>query len=254
MCYINGCRVSRETYIRYKNLLKELKNLNLYKAVQTGFDYRDWPIVIPIQNGNDVEIVLSHWEFIPPSIHSAEELFAARKQGIPWLNAKSETLLESKMFRNAALNGRCLVLSTGFYEYRHVPKFGKKGQELKATERYPYFISVSNDQPCFFMAGIHQKWTNHVRGESADTFAIVTTEANELMQQVHNSKKRMPTILNQELAEEWLSPNLSEERIKQIASTQYDSENMFAYPVAKDFINSEEPEKEFDYPGLPPLI
>jgi len=254
MCYINGCRVSRAEFIRYKEIQKELRNLQLNVPLQRGFDYGNWPIIIPIENGKDIDIVSAHWEFVPPWIRNEYELADARKQGIPWLNAKGETLLESKMFRDAALKRRCLILSSGFYEYRHVPQIGKRGQELKATSKFPYFISIAKEQSYYFMAGIYQRWTNQDRDESALTYAIVTTEANELMQQVHNSKKRMPTILKQELAEEWLSEGLSEKRIKELATTQYDSEEMIAYPVAKDFLSSAEPEKEFEYADLPPLL
>lgn len=223
--------------------------------IKRGFDYKDWPIVRPVDNGADVSIEMAHWEFIPPFIHDADELANARKQGIPWLNAKGETILESKMFRQAALNRRCLVLSTGFWEHRHIPKIGKKGQELKTTEKIPYHITIAQDEPRpFFMAGIWQRWTNHAMNQSADTFAIVTAPANDLMQKIHNSAKRMPTILPQSLAEEWISEGLSEKRIKELATYQYDSEEMIAYPVAKDFWNSEEPEKEFDYQELPPIL
>jgi putative SOS response-associated peptidase YedK len=44
------------------------------------------------------------------------------------------------------------------------------------------------------MAGIWQPWTDKATGEYVETFSIVTTKANKLMEQVHNSKTRMPTI------------------------------------------------------------
>jgi len=59
-----------------------------------------------------------HWEFIPFWIKTMEQVQQARRQGIPWLNASSEKLLESKMFRDAALKRRCLVLASHFFEWR----------------------------------------------------------------------------------------------------------------------------------------
>lgn len=252
MCYINGIRVSKEEYIRYKRMQKELDHLNSLRKMASGFDYSDWPIVKPKDGGNDCEIVDAHWEFIPKWIRNKLELQDSRKK-FTTLNATAEKLLESRMFRDAALNRRCLVLSSGFWEWRHY-----KPENEKKDIAYPYYISLPN-HPVFFMAGIWQPWVDQDTGETFETFAIVTTKANDLMSQVHNKKLRMPTILPQELAEEWLSEGLSEERISQIASHQYDSEEMSAWTVRKDFrqqfVTLEmDPADEFDYSELPGLL
>jgi hypothetical protein len=73
------------------------------------------------------------------------------------------------------------------------------------------------------------------------------------MEQVHNKKKRMPTILTEELAWEWVMKELSEDRIKEIASFQIPSEKMYAHPIRKDFKFAEEPCNEEAYPELPAL-
>jgi hypothetical protein len=79
------------------------------------------------------------------------------------------------------------------------------------------------------------------------------TKANRLMEQVHNSKKRMPTILNQDLGYKWMFGNLSEERILEIAATQYASEDMQACTITKDFREVLEPTKPFEYEDVPAL-
>ena len=104
------------------------------------------------------------------------------------------------------------------------------------------------------MAGIWQPWTDKVSGEYVESFAVVTTKANKLMEQVHNSKKRMPTILDDDLAYEWLFGDLSEERILEIAKTQFPAEEMHAYTIAKDFREAGDPTKEFIYHDLPLLV
>ena len=134
-----------------------------------------------------------------------DELKAARKQGIPWLNATSEKLLDSKMFRSAALKRRCLVLATHFFEWRHYKPEGEK-----KPKAYPYMIEL-NDANYFYMAGIWQPWTDKETGETMDTFAIVTTRANSFMSEVHNTKKRQPAILNEDLAWEWIMEDISED-------------------------------------------
>ena len=103
------------------------------------------------------------------------------------------------------------------------------------------------------MAGIWQPWTDKETGETLNTFAIVTTAANSLMQQVHNNKKRMPTILPEALAYEWLLGYPSEQRIQELAAHQLASENMNAYPIQKDFRQQEDPTVAFEYEELPAL-
>lgn len=258
MCYYNGCRVTRAEYIRLMSIEKEIKNLLfLNRPVQSGFEYRDWPVIAPISNGTDIDLQLMHWEYIPESIHDADELIAARKH-FTWLNAKGENILvnekgKESMYREGALHGRVLALSSGFFEWRHIPKTGKRGQPLKETEKIPYYISIDNGEEYFFMAGVSRVWHNLEMDQKAATFAVVTTEAVGPMIQIHNTKKRMPVILPPELAFEWIQNDLPEERIATIATHQYDASKLKAWPVAKNFLHADDPTKEFHYDNLPPL-
>ena len=97
------------------------------------------------------------------------------------------------------------------------------------------------------MAGIWNPFTDRETGETFDTFAIVTTKANKLMAEVHNTKKRMPVILNEDLAWEWLMEDISEGRIKEIASYQFPAEKMKAHTVAKNFQQAEDPTAPTNY-------
>lgn len=74
------------------------------------------------------------------------------------------------------------------------------------------------------------------------------------MQQVHNTKKRMPVILTEELAEEWLFGNIDQKRIQEIATYQFPAEKMYAYPVAKKFLLEADPAKEEVYENLPVIV
>jgi putative SOS response-associated peptidase YedK len=140
------------------------------------------------------------------------------------------------------------VPSTGFFEWRHYKPTG-----AKKDIAYPYYISLTT-QPLFYMAGIYQPWTDKETGETMDTFSIVTTKANGLMEQIHNKKKRMPTILNEAQANEWLQPNLSEAKIMELASSIYDASYMSAYTIDKSFRTSSDPLEQFEYPELTVLI
>jgi len=212
----------------------------------------------------DFDIVQMEWGFIPSYLNTREDVFKMRngykdamgkyRPGIITLNAVGEEiLLPGKIYREAALSRRCLVLSTGFFEWRHIYPLNKRtGLPLKTDLKYPYYISLK-DKGYFFMAAIWQPWTDKATGEYVETFAVVTTKANKLMEQVHNSKKRMPVILNDDLAYEWMFGNLDEKRILEIAATQYPSEEMQACTIAKDFREVLEPAKEFAYEDVPAL-
>jgi putative SOS response-associated peptidase YedK len=167
------------------------------------------------------------------------------------LNATCERLLDSKMYKEAAIKRRCLILSSGFYEWQHFKPFG-----VKKPLAYPYHITVQTEsnKPLFFMAGIFQPTIDFETGELKDSFAIVTTAANSLMEQIHNLKKRMPTILPLYLAEEWLSNGLSEQRILEIASFKLPSEAIIAHTIRKDFRTSNNPLEAFEYSELPTLV
>jgi hypothetical protein len=67
------------------------------------------------------------------------------------------------------------------------------------------------------------------------------------MEQVHNSKKRMPCILTNELAGEWISDGLSEDRIAEIATYQIPAEKMEAYTIRRDFREALDPTEKHQY-------
>jgi len=217
-----------------------------------------------VADKEDFDIVQMEWGFIPHYLQTRNEVLQMRngyydkdknfRPPMITLNATCEELLKGgKIFRDAALHRRCLVLSTGFFEWRHIYPLNKRtGQLVKKAVTYPYYITLK-DKSYFYMAGIWQPWIDKETGEYVESFAIVTTKANQLMEQIHNTKKRMPAILHDELAYEWLLGNLSEERILEIAATQHTSEEMQACAVAKDFREAQEPTKEFAYEDLPAL-
>ena len=265
MCYYNGQKVKPDERIILKQLEKKVTNPEfLDRQLQIGFDYGLNSVLKPNEAKDDFEIVQMEWGFIPSYLKSRQDVNKMR-QGykdasgkfhppITTLNAVGEELLKpGKIFRDAALRRRCLVLSTGFYEWRHVFPLNKRtGEPLKTANKIPYFIHLKN-RDYFFMAGIWQGWADRATGEYVETFAIVTTKANPLMEKIHNSKKRMPAILNEDLAYEWMFGDLDENRILEIANTPFPSAEMEAYTIAKDFRSASDPVKGFEYEELPAL-
>jgi putative SOS response-associated peptidase YedK len=90
---------------------------------------------------------------------------------------------------------RCLVLADGFYEWKWLDPKGKSKQK--------YLLTLP-DNKAFAFAGLWNTWTNRNTGETLNTYTIITTAANELMSEIHNTKKRMPVILNPEAEKNWL--------------------------------------------------
>lgn len=265
MCYYNGQKVARAEYIRLKQLEKAVAGYDfLGRELQVGFDYGLNAVLRPIEGREDFDIVQMEWGFIPFYLKNRDDVHRMRHgykdasgkfhPPITTLNAVSEELLApGKIYREAALKRRCLVLSSGFYEWRHVYPLNKRtGLPLKTANKYPYHVTVK-DREYFFIAGIWQPWTDKLTGEHVESFAIITTAANKLMEQVHNSKKRMPTILTDELAYEWIFGDLDEKRITEIARFQFPAEEMQACPIAKDFRDSLAPATPFQYEELPAL-
>jgi putative SOS response-associated peptidase YedK len=147
------------------------------------------PRIPVICSGSPGEIVLFGWGLIPYWIKSQED---AQDIRMKTFNAKAETLAEKPSFRNSLQKKRCLVLVNGFYEWQTREKI-----------KIPYRITLKNNR-AFALAGLYDNWTNRETGEVINTCTIVTTRANPLMEEIHNSKKRMPVILSSDAEQKWL--------------------------------------------------
>jgi putative SOS response-associated peptidase YedK len=97
------------------------------------------------------------------------------------IKAKCETW-KLPTFHEAYRKRRCIVPVDGFFEWRAI-----KGQKAKQ----PYAIAMKDGAP-FGLAGIWENWKEPASGEWIRTFAIITTDANELVADIHD---RMPVIL-----------------------------------------------------------
>lgn len=270
MCYYNAQKVTHAEFLRLKQLEKTIVEHDFFnRLVIVGFDFGTTTVLKPVEGKEDFDIVQMEWGFIPdplkwPFIETREDAFKIRRgytdargkfvQPLNFLNAVSEELLTpNKVYRQAALDRRCIIPSSGFYDWRHVFSLNKRtGLPLKTAVKYPYRVMVK-DKDIFWIAGIWQQWTDAETGETVDTCSIVTTEANLVMAQIHNSKKRMPTMLTDDLAWEWMFGKLDEKRISEIARWQIPWQDLQYYTLTKDFLNSGDPLAEFVYPDLPLL-
>ncbi|MEJ6980002.1 SOS response-associated peptidase family protein [Pedobacter sp. P351] len=264
MCYYNGQRVTKAEFIELKNLAKPVKNYDfLNVGVHNGFNYAPCAIVVPSEDGRDFEIVQAEWGYIPGFLKTRAEANIFRAK-YTTLNFKAENLFvkedgKRSMWADAAVTRRCLVLSTGLVESRHIPKIGKKGQPLKEMLKYPYYVGVKG-QEYFWFPGLYNEWFDPETGKWVNTVAFGVTSANAIMKQIHNSKQRMPSILTDDLAWEWmmtkpvdgkLTPAM-EARLSEIVLTQIPSRLLEVCTIDKEYRLSKEA-TPIEYPELQPL-
>jgi len=166
--------------------------------------------VISLNEPNKIDVYT--WGLIPFWTKTVKDAAEIR---LKTFNAKAETLKEKPSFRHTIKNQRCLVLTNGFYEWQHVGK-----------EKIPYFIQLKDDI-AMPMAGLSDTWTNQITGEILNTFTIITTAANPLMEKIHNTKKRMPAIITGENEHIWLDSSLDESNVLKLLNP-FDEKLMLA--------------------------
>lgn len=222
MCFYYAV-VKTNTKALIDNGIISEKQLSLFEDKQfvKGFDF---PLMPVISNDNPTNIQMFRWGFVPANTANTEKATAFLNQ-YNTLNAKAENLFESRLFNEAIKKQRCLVLCSGFFEWRH------KNPNKSNSEKYPFYVSLK-DGGMFVFGGIWEKFTDKTTGEIVHTYAIITTEANELMELVHNKKKRMPLIIEPEKAMRWLEADLSEDEIKNYLEP-FDSDKLKATPIKK---------------------
>jgi len=81
-----------------------------------------------------------------------------------------------------------LLTKTSFLEWQWLDDKGKQKRK---------FEIFSNESEIFTFAGIYNVW-KAPDGSDKLTYTILTTEADEMMSKIHNTKKRMPIILKVE--------------------------------------------------------
>jgi putative SOS response-associated peptidase YedK len=159
--------------------------------------------------GGDRQFQMLRWGLIPSW---AKDL----AMGAKLINARGETVAEKPSFRSAFRHRRCLIIADGFYEWQR--QEGKK---------QPFYFRVQNGQP-FAFAGLWEHW-QEPEGEAIESCTIVTTEANKLLQPIHD---RMPVILDPKDYDLWLDPAFQKpEHLKQLLQP-LSSEAMTSYPVS----------------------
>lgn len=194
------------------------------------------PLIPVIDQQDPGTVKLSQWGLIPAWVsdrHKAEQI----RKGT--YNARSESLSEKPSYREPVRRGRCLVIAHGFFEW-----------QLVNGIRIPWYIRLKSNAP-FAFAGLCDRWKDPESGEQLHTFSIITTAANPLMAKIHNTRKRMPVILQPGHERQWIEPgDLSpdQESVPAQMLIPFDEKELHAHTVSP-LISK----KEAD-PGNPGII
>lgn len=147
----------------------------------------DFPCLPVICSANPSKLDFYRWGLVP----AWYEVDTIKKYT---LNARIETLETKASFREFTGN-RCLIPANGFYEWKWLDSRGK------FKEKYEIGLK---DESLFSFAGIWSLWKDPAHELEIYTFTVLTTQADSLMSEIHNTKKRMPVILTQENEQQWL--------------------------------------------------
>ena len=130
------------------------------------------------------EFSLLRWGLVP---------FWARdaKLGYATINARAEQAAAKPAYREAFKKRRCLVPADAFYEWQRTDK----------KTKLPFAFALKGGEP-YALAGLWERWQPK-EGAALETFTILTTDPNALMEPVHN---RMPVILEPRDYARWLEP------------------------------------------------
>lgn len=176
-------------------------------AAEFGLDSADFRETFNAAPSEDLPVVLddepttlteARWGLVPSWSDGP-------RSGPDPINARVASLADSRVFRDAYRERRCVVPADGFYEWVET-----------STGKQPYFVSRTNDRP-FLMAGLWETWTPEQKqtglgefgagGPSRDpeplrSFTVVTTESNDVVSEYHD---RMAVVVDTDAGDDWLA-------------------------------------------------
>jgi putative SOS response-associated peptidase YedK len=165
--------------------------------------------VATVIRDDKTRLVGMRWGLIP---HWSRDM----KIGNRMINARAETLAEKRSFKHPFKKKRCLILSTGFYEWQKTDD-GKQ----------PMYIRLKSAEP-FALAGIYSHWKAPTE-KVILSCSIITTTPNAVLSPIHN---RMPVILRPDDEAIWIDPSNEDLESLQELLVSYENQSMEAYPIS----------------------
>ncbi|NLC45175.1 MAG: SOS response-associated peptidase [Clostridiales bacterium] len=126
------------------------------------------------------------------------------------INSRGETVDSKPMFRRAFRHKRCIIPTTGFFEWT---KIGKD------KTKYHFGLKTAS---LFSIAGIYEDFRDQ-EGKPFQAFTILTIQPNPMVSLVHD---RMPVILPREQEGVWLDNTLEDIPLLKSLIRPYDDTEM----------------------------
>ncbi|MCL2463974.1 MAG: SOS response-associated peptidase [Micrococcales bacterium] len=146
----------------------------------------------PAAGGTVRHLRVARWGLVPswaadPSI------------GTRLINARAETLSESRAFAPAFAARRALLPADGYFEWQRLP--GRR------PAKQPYYLHAADDVP-LALAGMYEFWRDRTKPDDDPTrwlvtAVIVTRPAADEFAHIHD---RQPLMLTPDLWSAWLDP------------------------------------------------
>lgn len=175
-----------ELYVRYlsKTPPTPLGLSPIYNLCPT----QDSPVLRLVSGERQFDVM--RWQLVP----ATEPAFTTK---LSTINARSETVFETRLYRDLVIRQRCIVPLSGFFEWK------KAG-----AQKRPFKIYL-RDESIMSVAGVWDTWHPGLP-DQRQSFSILTTAANEFMREIHD---RMPVILGRADEEDWLDPEVHEQMV-----------------------------------------
>lgn len=196
----------RYTFLETKDLKERFQLLNEMEELSPRYNAAPGQILPVIIREGVNQADMMRWGLVP---HWAKD----PKIGNRMINARAETLLEKPTWKESFLYKRCLIPANGFFEWQH------------QNGNTPYYLKPK-EAGLFSFAGLTSLWLD-AESHPLKTFAIITTQANELVGTLHD---RMPVILKREDESTWLNHTSTLDELHALLQP-YPAAKMTLYPV-----------------------
>lgn len=157
---------------------------------------------------------LAHWGLIPSWASEFRSRFAT-------INARSDRLLASKLYKPLVRSKRCLVPANAFYEFTD-----------EAEGKQPHLIRLQRNSLMAF-AGLYDIWKD-AEDRPRYSYTIITKPANSFMGSIHD---RMPVILDEETQLQWINHAITDFDQIMDMLRPIDDDRLRAYKVSRKLNN-----------------
>lgn len=167
------------------------------RMFRTGFNVAPTHRLCVINNEDGQRVgKVMRWGLIPPYVKKLDDF------KLTTFNARAEGLLKSQIYKGPFKEKRCIIIISGYYEWRD------EGDKSKQ----PYYFKPSEGET-LALAGLWER-TTLIQGDGSpleiESCTIITTEPNEVTSEYHN---RMPVILMPKDFDTWMSPDTTQKEL-----------------------------------------